>query len=103
MTVAGSRTATDRLRQVVRGVVAVPMAPVLVLAALVTRFDGALSRRRVRRPRLVWGPVPIISIKYWSDSLRARGYEVFNPARLARVKSRTTITLDFRPQIQLSL
>lgn len=34
-----------------------------------------LRRRRGRRPRLVWGPTPIISLKYWSGSMRARGYE----------------------------
>ena len=75
MTVAGSRTATDRLRQVVRGVVAVPMAPVLVLAALMARLSAALGGSGKGRPRLVWGPMPIISIKYWSASLRSRGYE----------------------------
>jgi glycosyltransferase involved in cell wall biosynthesis len=26
------------------------------------------------KPRLVWGPIPLISIKYWSAALRARGY-----------------------------
>jgi glycosyltransferase involved in cell wall biosynthesis len=38
----------------------------------------AVSRARVnhdRRPRIVWGPVPIISIKYWSEALRRRGFE----------------------------
>jgi hypothetical protein len=38
----------------------------------------AVSRARLhreRRPRIVWGPVPIISIKYWSEAMRRRGFE----------------------------
>ena len=55
-------------------------APVLALAglialALLLRAESILRRLARRRPRLVWGPDPIISIKYWSQALRARGYE----------------------------
>jgi hypothetical protein len=38
----------------------------------------ALSRLRAdttKPPRVVWGPVPIISIKYWSAAIRKRGLE----------------------------
>jgi hypothetical protein len=72
---AGSSSAAAALRRGVRAVVAIPLAPVLVVGALAARLDTARRRRAARRPRLVWGPVPIISIKYWSASLRARGYE----------------------------
>jgi hypothetical protein len=51
------------------------MLPLLLLAALVARIDTATRRRRGAWPRLIWGPVPIIAIKYWSQALRARGYE----------------------------
>jgi glycosyltransferase involved in cell wall biosynthesis len=52
---------------------AVPAAPTLLLLALLERVRG--RRRRGRRPRLIWGPVPIISIKYWSRAMRTLGYE----------------------------
>jgi hypothetical protein len=32
-------------------------------------------RRRGEKPRLIWGPTPIISLKYWALAMRARGYE----------------------------
>ena len=51
------------------------MLPALVLAALIARRDTEARRRRGARPRLVWGPVPVIAIKYWSQAMRARGYE----------------------------
>lgn len=54
---------------------AVPAAPILLVLALLERPRSALRRRAGRRPRLVWGPVPIISIKYWSGAMRALGYE----------------------------
>jgi glycosyltransferase involved in cell wall biosynthesis len=52
---------------------AIPAAPVLLALALLERARGA--RRRRARPRLVWGPVPIISIKYWSRAMQALGYQ----------------------------
>jgi glycosyltransferase involved in cell wall biosynthesis len=51
------------------------MLPLLALAALAARVDSASRRRRNERPRLIWGPVPIIAIKYWSLAMCARGYE----------------------------
>lgn len=42
----------------------------IVVCVLISR----LSVRRARRPRLVWGPVPIISIKYWSEAMARRGF-----------------------------
>jgi glycosyltransferase involved in cell wall biosynthesis len=32
-------------------------------------------RRRRARPRVVWGPIPLISISYWSRALRTLGYD----------------------------
>ena len=49
---------------------AVPALPALTLLALAQR-----RLRRGARPRLVWGPLPIISIKYWSAAMQRLGYE----------------------------
>jgi len=46
--------------------------PILVCAIL---GRGLSLGRRKRLPRLVWGPVPIINIRYWSEALRRRGYQ----------------------------
>jgi glycosyltransferase involved in cell wall biosynthesis len=54
---------------------AIPVAPILALLAMLERATSVRRRRSGARPRLVWGPVPIISIKYWSRAMRARGYE----------------------------
>jgi len=53
---------------------AIPALPVLVLLALVQRAASVARRRRGLRPRLLWGPSPIISIKYWSAAMRTLGY-----------------------------
>jgi glycosyltransferase involved in cell wall biosynthesis len=47
----------------------------LVVAALLNRRNTRRRRMARQRPRLVYGPVPIISIKYMSGSMRALGYE----------------------------
>lgn len=52
----------------------VMLAPWLVLVAAVARLQTAWRHKTGRRPRLVWGPVPIINIKYWSEALRGHGY-----------------------------
>jgi glycosyltransferase involved in cell wall biosynthesis len=54
-----------------------------VLLGLVERVRGASRRMRGRRPRLLWGPSAIVIIKYWSEAMRAVGYE-----------SRTCIDVD---------
>jgi glycosyltransferase involved in cell wall biosynthesis len=54
---------------------AIPALPVLGLLALAQRPVSAVRRRRGTRPRLVWGPLPIISIKYWSAAMRLLGFE----------------------------
>lgn len=70
---------TDIMRRVARRAGRVAMVPFglayLLAAALIAR-PGSLRRRRERaRPRLVYGPVPITSIKYMSLAMRAAGYE----------------------------
>jgi glycosyltransferase involved in cell wall biosynthesis len=64
------------LRSLVRGMVAVPMLALLLLAAPLSRLaNRRRRRRRGSRPKLIWGPVPIISIKYWSQALRELGWD----------------------------
>jgi glycosyltransferase involved in cell wall biosynthesis len=63
------------LRAAVRITVAVPALPLLLVAAVASRRAGARRRASGALPRLVWGPVPVIAIKYWSHSLRSLGYE----------------------------
>jgi glycosyltransferase involved in cell wall biosynthesis len=71
----GSIYADRRLRAAVRDIVAIPMLPLMTVAALVARLDTARRRRRRARARLVWGPTPILNIKYWSAALRTLGYD----------------------------
>ena len=47
--------------------------PPLVALALVEGVRTRLHRRE--RPRVLWGPTPIIALKYWSESIARRGYE----------------------------
>lgn len=47
----------------------------LIAASLTNRPDTRRRRMARQRPRLVYGPVPIISIKYMSGAMRALGYE----------------------------
>lgn len=56
----------------------------LLLLTLIERPRAAIRRRRALRPRLIWGPVPIISLKYWAEAMREAGYE-----------SRTCVTLHY--------
>ena len=51
------------------------MLPIVILAVPGSRLSTSRRRRRHVSPRLIWGPVPIIAIKYWSLALRARGYQ----------------------------
>lgn len=61
------------IRSVVRLAVAPLALPVLLWACAV---EGVRTRRHRRaRPRLLWGPTPLISLKYWSAAMQARGYE----------------------------
>src|SRR5215217_6517099 len=51
---------------------AVPALPGLTVVALVARLRRPPRRRR---PRIVWGPEPILSYAHWSRALRKAGYE----------------------------
>ena len=46
----------------------------LTVLALVERVRTWVRRRRGVRPRLIWGPLPVISLKYWSEAMRRAGY-----------------------------
>jgi glycosyltransferase involved in cell wall biosynthesis len=62
-----------RLVAAVKLFAAIPAAPLLLALVLAERLR--YLRRRPARPRLIWGPMPIISIKYWSQAMRRLGYE----------------------------
>ncbi len=47
----------------------------VLVAALIARPGSLRRQRNGERPRLVYGPVPITSIKYMSLAMRAAGYE----------------------------
>ena len=49
----------------VRAILALGFLPIMLVWASLVRL---LPKRS--RPRLFWGPVPIISVKYWSRALR---------------------------------
>jgi glycosyltransferase involved in cell wall biosynthesis len=66
-------------RRLVVAAAGIGLAPVwfvvLVLAALAARPGTMLRRRRSDSPRLVYGPTPIIAIKYMREAMAARGFE----------------------------
>ncbi len=68
----GPRALANRILDVV---VDWGVLPWLVAFALVERVGTSRRRGRGERPRLIWGPIPIISLKYWSKGTRKRGFE----------------------------
>lgn len=65
-----------RLRRWVLWAAVLPFAfPWLMATAIVARRESAVRRRNGDRPRLVYGPIPILSIKYMSEAMRQAGYE----------------------------
>jgi glycosyltransferase involved in cell wall biosynthesis len=60
---------------VIKLLAAVPALPIVLLLCLRERRVSARRQRAGARPRLVWGPVPIISLKYWSRAMQALGYD----------------------------
>lgn len=48
--------------------------PLLLGAALLARRDTERRRANLDRPRLLYGPTPIISIKYMRDAMEQAGY-----------------------------
>jgi glycosyltransferase involved in cell wall biosynthesis len=47
----------------------------LAALAAIERVRTVARHLRGARPRLIWGPVPLISLKYWSGAMRQRGYK----------------------------
>jgi glycosyltransferase involved in cell wall biosynthesis len=64
-----------RPRAIARAAVEITATVALFLLAAVARVDAVVRRLARRRPRVVWGPTPIINIKYWSEAVRAQGLE----------------------------
>ncbi len=56
-------------------VVPVIGSAMIFAVALAQRLPTALRRRRGLRPRLVWGPIPLVSLSYWSRALRQLGFQ----------------------------
>ena len=48
--------------------------PILLLGACAARVHTQWRRQHRLPPRVVWGPTPIINIKYWSQAIRKLGY-----------------------------
>jgi Glycosyl transferases group 1 len=42
--------------------------------AMAERLRTWVRGRRGVRPRLIWGPTPLISLKYWSEAMRRAGF-----------------------------
>ena len=58
------------LRQLLATLLAWVLLPLLFLWSL-----GCRLRRKVTQPRLLWGPCPIISYKYWSVAMAKAGFQ----------------------------
>jgi Glycosyl transferases group 1 len=67
---------------------------VIALAALAIACRPLHALRRILRlkPRLAWGPVPLINIKFWSAAVQSRGYPSFT---IASFVSRINVREDF--------
>ena len=67
---------TGRGRRVAAKAAVLPfVAPWLAIVALGERAASRRRRRSGSKPRLAYGPVPIIAIKYMSQAMRGAGYE----------------------------
>jgi glycosyltransferase involved in cell wall biosynthesis len=76
---AARRTVLRRLIGLTRRLLSVGcpsiMLPVLIASACMARLFGCLIRLARVRPRLIWGPTPIISIKFLSQACKLYGYQ----------------------------
>jgi hypothetical protein len=54
--------------------IAVLSLPILALCALRTKAETRRRQQQAEKPRLVYGPIPIISIKYMSQAMQRYGY-----------------------------
>jgi hypothetical protein len=57
---------------VLHTLLALPALPVLVVAAALARVKRP---SRKQKPRIVWGPLPLLSYAHWSRAVRKAGYE----------------------------
>ena len=73
--VRGVRRFASLAARAIRAALAPPALLWIALVALSVRGDSRRRRRARRLPRLVYGPVPIIGIKYMSLAMRRAGYE----------------------------
>jgi glycosyltransferase involved in cell wall biosynthesis len=48
----------------------IPFSVIIIPAVIIAR----LNRNKLNKPRLMWGPTPILSNKYWSEALKQKGY-----------------------------
>ena len=80
--------------------VAAALFPLLLLAACVANLSG-----RRKNPRLVWGPTPIISIKYLSQAAKLYGYQsqtvVYGISPVNQRKDFDLVIDDFVPRIRI--
>ncbi len=53
---------------------ALPSVAMLFVVAALARVQTTFRKLRGARPRVVMGPTALVSIKYWSEALRMRGY-----------------------------
>ena len=68
-------TAKELVRIAVQVALAPVVLPVFAAAALGARRDTLRRQRRAVKPRLLYGPTPIISIKYMREAMAQAGYE----------------------------
>jgi glycosyltransferase involved in cell wall biosynthesis len=68
-------SATELVRVAAQLALAPLALPVLACGALAARRDTLRRRRRGDKPRLLYGPTPIISIKYMRGAMAQAGYE----------------------------
>ena len=47
----------------------------LASLACIRRIGAGRRRRNGDLPRIVWGPTPLINLKYWSKALQGRGFQ----------------------------
>lgn len=64
-----------KLLKLLSWVIAVPAALVLICAAIVARPRTQQRQHRAEKPRLIYGPRPIISIKYMKQAMQRLGYQ----------------------------
>jgi hypothetical protein len=63
------------VRRALRLALAVVGGALVLGTAVVERLPTERRRGRGDKPRLAWGPVPLISISYWSRALQRLGYD----------------------------